>query len=255
MMHIINYSGGIASWGEAHLTITKYGAENTVLVFADTKTEDEDLYRFLDETVADFGCEFVRLAEGRDIWGVFEKEKFLGNSRTTPCSRMLKRDVIEQWRDGLTTSYTEHFGFYWDESHRLERLKVARKTPVASMLHDSRMVQGDLIELLTSRGIEIPRLYKMGLAHNNCGGGCVKAGRRHWLTLLAVFPERYAQWEANEQKMQSIVGRPVTMLKNGLSLKNLRHGAQSQGAIFGDEEFSGCGCFETEYMGGDDDAY
>ena len=50
MKHIISYSGGLASFFEAKLAIEKYGQDNVELVFCDTKSEDEDLYRFLDDT-------------------------------------------------------------------------------------------------------------------------------------------------------------------------------------------------------------
>jgi hypothetical protein len=40
---IISYSGGLGSFAAAHLAQHKYGAHNCVLVFTDTKTEDEDL--------------------------------------------------------------------------------------------------------------------------------------------------------------------------------------------------------------------
>lgn len=49
--HIIFYSGGIGSWGTAKRVIAKHGKENVILMFTDTKMEDEDLYRFLYETV------------------------------------------------------------------------------------------------------------------------------------------------------------------------------------------------------------
>jgi hypothetical protein len=247
MTHIVNYSGGLASWGEAYLTIAMHGISNTVLVFADTKAEDADLYRFLEQTVQDFGCKFVKLADGRNIWELFKEEKFLGNSRTTPCSRILKQDVISKWCAECQMPYTEHFGFYWDETHRLARLMAARDTPVFSILHSSRMVQSDLIDLLSAKGIEIPRLYKMGLTHNNCGGGCVKAGKAHWTQLLEVFPERFAEWELNERQIQEHIGKPVTMLKNGLSLENLRKAIQSQNSMFAqcdDDLGTSCGCLE-----------
>lgn len=36
----------------------------------------------------------------------------------------------------------------------------------------------DMLEVLKADGIEPPRLYAMGFAHNNCGGFCCRAGRR-----------------------------------------------------------------------------
>ena len=50
MKHIISYSGGLASFFEAKLSIEKYGRENVELIFCDTKTEDEELYNFLNDT-------------------------------------------------------------------------------------------------------------------------------------------------------------------------------------------------------------
>ena len=61
-----------------------YG-ERLTLLFADTKTEDEDLYRFLPEAAANvLDAELVITAEGRDIWEVFFDRRFLGNSRVDP---------------------------------------------------------------------------------------------------------------------------------------------------------------------------
>lgn len=72
MKHIVMYSGGIGSWAAAKRVIAQQGKENVILLFTDTLIEDEDLYRFLKETSADFGCELVWLKEGRDPWQVFK---------------------------------------------------------------------------------------------------------------------------------------------------------------------------------------
>lgn len=46
MQHVVMYSGGIGSWAAAKQVVQQAGAENMVLLWADTKIEDEDLYRF-----------------------------------------------------------------------------------------------------------------------------------------------------------------------------------------------------------------
>ena len=57
------------------------------------------------------------------------------------------------------------------------------------------------------------KLYELGFSHNNCGGVCVRAGRKHWLHLLDVFPDRYAQADDFVKKpfVKGMYANPVTM--------------------------------------------
>ena len=58
------FSGGAASWGTARRIVDEGLVDDLVLVFTDTKTEDEDLYRFLDEAAADIGVVRWRVITG-----------------------------------------------------------------------------------------------------------------------------------------------------------------------------------------------
>ena len=64
MKHVVSLSGGTASAVAAHRVIERYGAENTTLWFADTKWEDEDLYRFLDDLEKYFNVPIQRYVDG-----------------------------------------------------------------------------------------------------------------------------------------------------------------------------------------------
>jgi hypothetical protein len=97
MKHIVFYSGGIGSWMTAKRVIEKEGKENVILLFTDTKIEDEDLYRFIDETVAELGVEIYKIADGRTPWEVFKDERWIGNSRVAQCSHRLKQEAAEKW--------------------------------------------------------------------------------------------------------------------------------------------------------------
>ena len=77
MKHIVQYSGGICSFFAAKRVVEKYGKENVILLFCDTLIEDEDLYRFIQETTDYLKCEFVRVADGRTPFQVYKDEKFL----------------------------------------------------------------------------------------------------------------------------------------------------------------------------------
>ena len=67
-MHVVMFSGGIGSWATAKLVAQDHGTRNLTLLFADTKMEDEDTYRFLGAGAANIGAKLVVLADGRDIY-------------------------------------------------------------------------------------------------------------------------------------------------------------------------------------------
>lgn len=97
MKHVVMFSGGLGSWAAARRVVDRHGTSDLVLLFTDTRVEDPDLYRFLDEAAANVGGELVRIADGRTLWDVFRDERFLGNSRVDPCSKILKRKMADRW--------------------------------------------------------------------------------------------------------------------------------------------------------------
>lgn len=125
MKHVVMFSGGAASWATARRVIEKHGKDDLTLLFADTKSEDCDLYRFLKDAEIDLGIPVTRIAEGRDLWQVFEEESFIGNSHADLCSRILKRQVLDKWRkenrDPKNT--TIYIGYDWSEGGRVEKLR------------------------------------------------------------------------------------------------------------------------------------
>lgn len=211
MTHIVMFSGGIGSWAAAKRVAEKYGTDDLLLVFTDTKIEDPDLYRFVDEAAANVGGRLLKLAEGRDPWQVFFDVRMMGSSRVDPCSRVLKRDFFKRW---LEANYTPdncviYMGIDWTERHRIERVQQ-RWHPwryEAPMCDIPMIYKRDMIAALEAEGIEPPRLYRLGFNHNNCGGFCVKAGHYQFHHLLRTFPELYAYHEGREQEFRRYVGR------------------------------------------------
>jgi len=228
---------------------------DTTLLFADTMTEDEDLYRFLVRAAANVGAPLIRIADGRDIWQVFRDERMLGNTRADPCSRVLKRELTRKWlavnRDPADTTVV--LGFDWTEIHRLDRARLAWVpwTIDAPMTRPPYRLRAELLADLETAGIAVPRLYRMGFEHNNCGGGCVKAGLGHFAQLLRVFPARYAEWEANEESVRVHLDRDVAILRDRsddettpLTLRALRERIEAGASAGIWDGIGGCGCFE-----------
>lgn len=97
-------------------------------------------------------------------------------------------------------------------------------------------------------GIKIPNLYLKGFSHNNCGGGCVKAGKGQWRKLFLEFPERFYQWEIHEKEMQVLLRRPVAILKDE-TLEQLRIKVEKEveyGIQIDLFDLGGCGCFSEQ---------
>lgn len=249
--------------------------------------EDEDTYRFIKESADALGAELVTVMDGRDIWQVFHDDRFLGNSRLANCSKFLKQKPCREWleanRDPADTIV--YVGIDWSETHRIpaNRLGYAHGfnrpcvdikaclayingVPNAEsckrhlgdkawrvefpMTEPPYLDKAAMLTMCEAAGIEVPRLYRAGFAHNNCGGFCVRGGQAQMELLLREHPERYAFHEAEEQKLRDHLGKDVTVLKDRtdgtttpLTLRGFRERIEDQPNLFDPLDVGGCGCF------------
>jgi hypothetical protein len=265
MKHVVMFSGGIGSWAAAKLVAKEHGTDNLYLVFTDVKGdaesphigEDEDTYRFLNDAVANIGGHYIYLNEGRDIWQVFKDKKFLGNSRVAHCSHVLKQKPARTWINENIDPEDSiiYVGIDWTETHRLPAI-VRNYLPykvIAPLTEPPYLDKPQLIEWATSEGLAPPRLYSLGFSHNNCGGGCVRAGQGQFKKLLETMPERFTMWEQKEQEVREHLNKDVAILsemKNGikrpLPLIELRRRVEDQPQLVDADDIGGCGCFFEE---------
>lgn len=249
--HVVMFSGGVGSWVAAKRVAEEHGTEDLTLLFADTLIEDADTYRFLREAADNVGGQFVRIADGRTPWEVFRDVRYLGNTRADPCSLHLKRDLCDRWleehRDPSDT--VVYVGVDWSEAHRYERLRE-RKLPwvyKAPMCDPPYLTKDEMHEWAEREGLAKQRLYRLGMPHANCGGGCVKMGHGGFARLYYADPCRFAEWEANEEAMRDLLG-DVSILRDRrggettpLTLRGLRKRLDAGGQVdmF---DIGGCGC-------------
>lgn len=248
MKHIVMFSGGAGSWMTAKRVVKEHGPADVVLLFADTRMEDPDLYRFLKEAAEDVGAPLEVVADGRDVWDVFFERRFLGNTRVDLCSRILKREVLLKWLQANAPSATVYLGIDWTESHRFERA-VPRwggdGYAVRAPLCDAPFLTKDqILAELAAAGIAPPRLYGLGFPHNNCGGFCVKAGQAHFRLLLEKLPDLYAYHEGREEELRQYLGKDVAILRDRTGGRTrpmtLREFRERQD--YDKDEWGGCGC-------------
>src|SRR5699024_8257521 len=94
--------------------------------------------------------------------------------------------------------------------------------------------------------------YKMGFAHNNCGGFCCRAGQGHFANLLKQMPDRFAEYEEKEEEMRQYLGKDIAMMKKTknkitkpYTLRQLREDIEAKEAV-DMTDIGGCGCFVQE---------
>jgi hypothetical protein len=252
----VQYSGGVSSWAAARLVKDRImvPGDALVLLFADTNIEDEETYAFLAASAEELGVPLTRLGNGgKTPWDVFLEQRMLGNSRVDPCSLHLKRVPLRKWiEENLDPGDSViHFGIDYTEAHRIDRIRP-RYEPwkVEAPMILFGVSKEDAHRMAEDAGLPKQRLYRMGLPHANCGGACVKAGISHWKRLLEVFPERYAQWEQQENDWQEATGLDNTILRDRsggtvkqLPLTVLRKKVEQQPPLWDEEyDWGGCGC-------------
>lgn len=260
MRHVVMFSGGISSWAAARRVADAHGTTDLRLLFADTLTEDEDLYRFLRQAAEQIGAPLIRVADGRTPWQVFNDENYVGNARVAPCSRHLKQVPSVRW----LTEHTDpadtivYVGIDWTESHRQPAIQRGyhpwrAKAPLCDPPWTSK---DELMVQARACGLEPPRLYALGFAHNNCGGACVRGGQAAWTHLRRVLPDRFRYHEQQEQMLRDRLGKDVAILRERrggtsrpLTLRRLRRRVDDQSASVAETssrfdalDWGGCGC-------------
>lgn len=219
-VHVVLFSGGLASFEACKRVIKNHEGEEILLWFFDTLIEDPDTYRFINDCENYFETKIERLSDGRNMWQVFRDERFIGNSQKCICTRVLKRQLLERLlhRRFPKKNVILHFGL---ENHEKQRItKVLNgwagkgyKVDIP-LLNPPILNRAMLIEEVNSTKIQIPRLYKLGFTHNNCGGGCVRAGISQWIKLWQIFPDRYLWHEEQEMVTRDYLKKDVSILRD-----------------------------------------
>jgi len=254
--YLVSFSGGVTSWAAAKRVRESDQDADITLVFANTRIEDEDTYRFLVEAAGNVRAPMVVVQEGRTPWQVFRDQRFIGNTRVDLCSRVLKREPLKAWIEANHSPDDSVIvlGFTADEPERIDTYRRwVSPWPVLAPLADAPgLDHEDCEEWCKREGMMLPRLYRLGFKHNNCGGFCVKAGHEQFSLLLRTMPERYRAHEAEEEATRQLLGRDVAILRDRrggqvkpLTLQEFRRRAEAREDL---DSFGGtdCACFTPD---------
>lgn len=254
-LHVVMWSGGITSWATARIVADRYGTANLVLLFADTRVEHPDVYRFNDEASDLLGVPITRVADGRTPWEVVRDVGLIKRGKFAPCSKYLKQIPCRKWLEMNTdpADTTVYVGLDWTEPERVPGVEAGWSPwPVATPLaQPPYFPKNHWLTEARNAGVEPPLTYAQGYPHANCGGACFKGGQAQWRRLLRTDPHRYAENEKEEQRFRDETGKDVAVLrrrKDGkttpLPLTVLRNTVRNQLELpLDDNDWGGCGCF------------
>lgn len=220
MSVIVTISGGKASAWCADWAFKRYPKEDVILYFNDTKWEHPDLYRFLNDLSKYFNHPITFDSDGRSPEALFFDNNALANNRMPFCSRILKAERLQKFYKNQDTLV---FGIGSDELHRANRLvgvyhshavKTGKWPKLAFPLIQENTTKQQIDDFLKGANIQEPVLYRLGFLHNNCSGGCVRAGKKHWKLLYEKLPEVYADRERVEKEMREYTGKDISFFKD-----------------------------------------
>lgn len=190
------FSCGAASAVAAYKTLEMYGEKNKVSICNNLiANEDEDNRRFLKDVENWLGVEIIQVQNPNypsgDVNEVFNKTRFMSGIHGASCTLHLKKKARQEWENENKPDHTV-LGFTVDEQNRHDRF-IQTERDLLPVLIDAGITKQDCVHILQAYGIELPRVYKMGLPNANCLG-CVKAtSATYWNFIRKHYPEVYEE--------------------------------------------------------------
>jgi hypothetical protein len=225
---VVGFSGGVTSAWCAGWALKNFPKEEVVLLWHDTKEEDEDTYRFLHAMAAALNHPITERSDGRSVTELMYDHNALANDRMAFCSHELKKEQAEKYFKELKAEGVDEIikvvGFSANEPDRVQNM-------TAHSWKDGYTLRFPIIEegvtkqqcadwCACTMGVPIPRMYSWS-DHANCPG-CVRGGKAYWLAVLRERPDVFAQRAALEEEFgHTFSGRYslVQIAKEGLKRK------------------------------------
>lgn len=227
------FSCGAPSAVAAKLTLAEYPDAQICRIVIDTEHDDSN--RFAREVSAWLNRPITELQHGRyaNQFDAILASRFIKSAYGASCSRELKRRVRADYQ---RTGDLHIFGFDADELDRVEDFRENNPDLMfRAPCTEAGLTKSDCKLIVQRAGIELPIMYRLGYANNNCIG-CVKGGMGYWNRIRVDFPHVFDRMAKTER----IIGATVLRHKSG-PLKGER--------LYLDELDPKAGKFETDQPG------
>lgn len=188
---VCNFSCGAASAVATKLALADAPGRNVEIVNVFVQEEHPDNRRFLSDCEVWFGRPITVLRDerfGASTLEVFRRGRYMKGLAGAPCSRALKREVMERFqRPGDVVV----LGFTAEEEGRFDRyLDANNGAKAVAPLIERGLMKADCLAIIERAGIVLPAMYRMGYQNANCIG-CVKGGEGYWNKIRKDFPAEF----------------------------------------------------------------
>jgi 3'-phosphoadenosine 5'-phosphosulfate sulfotransferase (PAPS reductase)/FAD synthetase len=193
------FSCGAASAYATYLAAKKY--DDLEIIYCRVRQEHESNMEFLREFERKTNLH-IKIIENEqfagDIFNIFRKRKFIKSPKGAPCTMILKKDMRKKYQ---RPDDIQIFGFPVEESERAyDLLDSEPNLKIDHILIDAEITKADCKQWLLDRGFELPLMYQLGYANNNCVG-CVKGGMGYWNAIRVDFPEAFNKMALLEREI------------------------------------------------------
>ncbi|HEX7638170.1 MAG TPA: hypothetical protein VF457_07235 [Burkholderiaceae bacterium] len=189
---VCQFSCGAASAVATKLALQLSGVP-VVILNAFLKNEHPDNRRFLADCERWFGVPITVLRDTRydaDVIQVFRRERFMRGPRGAPCTRLLKRKLLDDWKRPGDVMV---LGFTAEEADRFDDFcEHFPDSPARAPLIEHGLTKDDCKAMVLRAGIRLPAMYEQGYDNANCIG-CVKGGEGYFRAIREDYPEQFEE--------------------------------------------------------------
>lgn len=215
---IVGYSGGVTSAWCAGWALRNFPKNDVTLLFHDTKEEDEDTYRYLEQMSAALNHPYYEHSDGRSVTELFRDEGMIANNRAAFCSRILKAEQFEKYISYFDdANITKVLGFSSNEWERVQRATMVAERggyKVRFPLIENDVTKQQCVNWSQCEmGVPIPRMYHWS-DHANCVG-CVRGGKAYWLAVKEHRPDVFEQRKALELEFGHTMSSRYSLVQIG----------------------------------------
>ncbi len=209
-LNLCQFSCGAASAVATKIALAQFPDRELLIVNAFIREEDADNRRFLADCEQWFAHPITVLRDekyGASIFEVWKRKRFMKGLRGAPCSRELKRKVLDQVRrpDDIVI-----FGFTVEEEGRFEDFQD-RNPDIRAVapLVERGLTKGDCLGMVERAGIVLPLAYRDGFANANCAA-CPKGGEGYWNRVRIYRPDAFKE----AMSIQEEIGEGAYFFRN-----------------------------------------
>jgi hypothetical protein len=198
------WSGGITSAVACRLALEKYS--NVRIIYIHINSHHPDSLRFKSDCEKWYGqpIETFQSTKYSDQFEVILKKKYVNGASGARCTMELKKAVRKIVEDNI--DYTNQvWGFEFEKSQINRAIRFKEQYPQTNPLYpliENKLTKNECAGILKGANIDLPEMYKLGYANNNCIG-CVKGGAGYWNKIRKDFPETFERMAQVERAINA----------------------------------------------------